>query len=451
MHSVLVWQRGKVLQEEYFSPFASSSLHRMFSVTKSFTALAVCGLMAQGKVRPEDRIASFFPEYLPEDPHPWLTEMTLSDMLSMRTCHAQTTYKADMTKNWVESFFKTVPDHRPGTVFKYDTSSAHTLSGLVKKLSGMGMLDYLRSLYLDRLGFSREAHILEDPFRIEMGGSGLVASPRDLLSTARFLLSLYKGTWKEDFGDVLLSGDGAPDEAFFDRYASYVRTCMSFHASTLHEGKTLDECQGYGWQFWMVRGGISMYGMGGQYVVFYPDLDLIIVTTADTQALQGGTQYILDECFRLCQAFCRLEGISPSPVLCPSLEGEVLYSAKDLEEKLKKCAGTYRIPKEGSPFTDLYISMEEISLENREYHFTFPLRGDPRGRVRDPKYDQALYIYPSLLKDGNICLYIQILDDYTGSIRIVLSPDQDLVTLYIRKIEESLFGEFGGFLEARKV
>ena len=451
MHSVLVWQRGRILQEEYFAPFTASSLHRMFSVTKSFAALAVCGLMARGRIRPEDKIASFFPEYLPPDPHPWLTDMTLEDMLSMRTCHASTTYKADMTKDWTESFFRTVPDHRPGQIFKYDTSSAHTLSALVKKLTGTGMLDYLRSLYLDRLGFSPDAHILEDPFGIEMGGSGLVASPRDLLALARLLLSFYKGTWKEDFGDVLLSGREEPLEAFFDRYAGLVRTCMSFHASTLHEGKTLDECQGYGWQFWMIRGGIAMYGMGGQYVLFYPDLDLIVVTTADTQALQGGTQYILDESYRLYQAFCRLEGLSPAPVLCPSLVKEAPSSGKSLREKLEECAGTYRILKDGAPFTALHISPEEISLESTECRFTFPLQGDPCGRVRDPKYGQALYVYPSLLKDGRICLYIQILDDYTGSIRILLSPEGDALTLYMRKIEESLFSEFGGFLEARRI
>ena len=450
MHSVLVWQRGRILQEEYFAPFTSSSLHRMFSVTKSFAALSVCGLMAEGKLRPGDKIASFFPEYLPPDPHPWLTDMTLEDMLSMRTCHASTTYKADMTKYWTESFFRTVPDHRPGQIFKYDTSSAHTLSALVKKLSGTGMLDYLRSLYLDRLGFSPDAHILKDPFGIEMGGSGLVCSPGDLLAAARLLLSFYKGTWKEDFGEVLLTGKGARDQAFFDRYAGLVRTCMTFHASTLHEGKTLDECQGYGWQFWMVRGGIAMYGMGGQYVLFYPDLDLIVVTTADTQAVQGGTQYILDEAYRLSQSLRRMEGVSSPPILCPSIVGEVPSCREALREKLKGCAGAYRVLKEGSPFHTLYISPEEISLESRGRRFTFPLQGEWSG-IRDPKYGQALYIHPCLLKDGNICLYIQILDDYTGSIRILLSPEGDSLTLYMRKIEESLFSEFGGFLEAVRI
>jgi hypothetical protein len=130
--------------------------------------------------------------------------------------------------------------------------------------------------------------------------------------------------------------------------------------------------------------------------------------------------------------------------------GEVPSHEKSLREKLKECAGAYKVLKEGAPFHALCISPEEISLEGTGCRFTFPLQGE-WSRMVDPRYGQALYTYPCLLKDGNICLYVQILDDYTGSIRMVLSPQGDRLTLYLRKIEESLFSEFGGFLEARRI
>ena len=87
LHSVLVWQRGRLLEEKYFSPYDPSLLHRMFSITKSFTALAIGGLIAEGKLALTDKIIRFFPEYVPDDPHPFLAEMTIGDMLSMRTCY----------------------------------------------------------------------------------------------------------------------------------------------------------------------------------------------------------------------------------------------------------------------------------------------------------------------------------------------------------------------------
>ena len=178
MHSALIYQNGRILEESYFEPYSGDSLHRMFSVTKSFTSLAVGGLLAEGRLSLGDRIIDYFPEYTPLDPHPYLAAMTIRDMLTMRTCHKATTYKINMAEDWVRSFFITPPDHRPGTVFKYDTSSAHTLAALVKKLSGRGILGYLRQIFPEELHFSEDALVLTDPFGTELGGSGLLARPR---------------------------------------------------------------------------------------------------------------------------------------------------------------------------------------------------------------------------------------------------------------------------------
>ena len=79
--------------------------------------------------------------------------MTIRDMLMMRTCHRRTTYKEGSSSwdyvtsycdNWTESFFKVKPDHDPGALFFYDTSSPHTLGALIEKLTGMDLADYLR-------------------------------------------------------------------------------------------------------------------------------------------------------------------------------------------------------------------------------------------------------------------------------------------------------------------
>ena len=196
-HSVLIARKGTLIQEEYFSPASRDGLHRMFSITKSFTALAVSALIAEGKLSAEDPIIRFFPDFTPENPHPYLREMTVQNLLDMKTCYDVTTYKANLSENWVRSFFITAPTHRPGQIFKYDTSAAHTLAALVKRLTGLGVLDYLRTVYLDGIGFSKDARILTDPFGDEIGGSGLIAKSSDLLALSLFLMALYKGTWRE--------------------------------------------------------------------------------------------------------------------------------------------------------------------------------------------------------------------------------------------------------------
>ncbi len=51
----------------------------------------------------------------------------------------------------------------PGTNFSYDTGSTHVLGALAEKLSGMKLLDYLRSKVLDELGFLKRCIYSDRP------------------------------------------------------------------------------------------------------------------------------------------------------------------------------------------------------------------------------------------------------------------------------------------------
>ena len=144
LHSFLLWKSDNLVAEGYYAPVKRNDLHRMFSVTKSFVSIAIGLLQEECRLTLDDPIVKFFPEYVPDpaQAHPWLLATTIRDMLSMRSCHATTTYDKFSSKtDWVASFFTVPPTHKPGTVFHYDTSATHTLCALVEKLSGMTMLD----------------------------------------------------------------------------------------------------------------------------------------------------------------------------------------------------------------------------------------------------------------------------------------------------------------------
>ena len=444
LHSVLIDHHGKRIEEQYFSPCEKDTLHRMFSITKSFTAFAVSALAAEGKLSFDDPIIRYFPEFTPADPHPYLKEMTIQNLLDMKTCHKSTTYKLDLKENWVRSFFITPPDHRPGQIFKYDTSAAHVLAALVKRVSKKGILDYLRPVFLDAVGFSKEAYVLPDPFGDEIGGSGLVAKPADLLVTAKLMMSFYKNDWKAKYPELIRP---QYDEAFFERYAVLIRQCMSYRSPTLHEGKTFDECQGYGSQIWRIRNGIMLYGMGGQYVLFYPEEDLIIVTTADTQTMQGGSQLILDEAYRIDNLLRKQEGRTPSPVSFPDHTQEY-GNAGMLSDVLSIYSGTYRFLPNPNGFVSISISDEEVLLEHESCTYRFPLSLSETIMTVDPKEHQKLYVRTSPCIDGGLYVHAQILDEYVGSIRFLIHGSQNNITVYIRKIEESLYPELNGIFEA---
>ena len=284
MHSFLFCKDNCLVAEGYYAPVKKNDLHRMFSVTKSFTSIAIGLLKEEGRMSLDDSIVKFFPEYVPNtsEAHPWLLATTIRDMLSMRSCHASTTYDKFSSKtDWVKSFFTVAPTHKPGTVFHYDTSSSHTLCALVEKLTGMKMLDYLRNKVLNEIGFSKEAYCLTDGFGVSMGGSGLMATSRDLMLFALLILNNGKLNGKQYIS------------------ADYIKESTSFQTATCVTGPVPSESQGYGLQFWIgEHNSIVCYGMGGQLAILLPEYNTAIVTTADTQGYQGGNQVIYDAIFR---------------------------------------------------------------------------------------------------------------------------------------------------------
>ena len=284
MHSFLLCKDDCLVAEGYYAPVKKDDLHRMFSVTKSFVSIAIGLLQEEGRLSLDDSIVKFFPEYVPNtsEAHPWLLATTIRDMLSMRSCHASTTYDKFSSKtDWVKSFFTVAPTHKPGTVFHYDTSATHTLCALVEKLTNMKMLDYLRNKVLNEIGFSKEAYCLTDGFGVSMGGSGLMATSRDLMCFA--LLILHNGKLN---GKQYISAD-------------YIKESTSFQTATCVTGPIPSESQGYGLQFWVGEHNSSVcYGMGGQLAILLPEYNTAIVTTADTQGYQGGNQVIYDAIFR---------------------------------------------------------------------------------------------------------------------------------------------------------
>ena len=280
IHSLLMMRHGKIFLEAYWAPWTADKLHRLYSITKSFTALLIGCLEEEGKLSLDDRIVDYFPEYCPEDIHPYLASLTIRDMLMMRTCHRTATYKMGRTRcvsswrtDWVKSFFDTAPDHAPGTLFMYDTSSSHVLACLVERLSGMDYMSYLRSRLKGISDISDDSYILHDPEGNPCGGSGVMMKPSDLVRIA----------WHVHSG-----GPGLPSPSFMQDALSPLSA-----SNPGLGGDDADERAGYGYFFWMMsHGSAAMYGMGGQYAILIPSKDMVVVTTADTQPLKEGNEII---------------------------------------------------------------------------------------------------------------------------------------------------------------
>lgn len=442
MHSVLISRHGNLITKAYYAPYKEDTLHRMFSVTKSFTSIAIGKLVESGQLSLSDHITKYFPDMLPEQVHPFLNEMTIEDMLKMQTCFSQTTYKANPNSNWVESFFTTRPSHKPGRVFNYDTSASHTLCALVERLTGKALLDYLRESVLDQLGFSKQAYVIKDPFGTSMGGTGLMATSMDLLLFATLIFQ--EGNFKQK---QLLSKE-------------YIQNAIAHHSDTLIHGPTKEERCGYGYQFWRIQhNGYACYGMGGQLAICLPDYDLIVVTTADTQGIQGGNQYIYNALYEEILPYLSDTPLAPNNTDKKALDSHIEtlslapLSGETRSEIIKDIqSNVYTLATNNSEFEKIYLEFNEekengkLIIQKHNSTYTIPFGLGHMVISSFPIYNQRCSSSAIWLRPDTLYIKSHIIDECIGSIHFHLTFKENTLSLYMKKIEETYFNEFSGYI-----
>lgn len=453
MHSLLVMRHGKLVLEAYYKPYTADTLHRMYSITKSFSSLGIGLLEADGKLSLKDPICDYFPEYVTEETHPWVREMTIEHLLMMSTCHDMTAYKkTSTTENWVESFFKKEPTHRPGTVFMYDTSASHTLCALVEKLTGMDVLDFLKERFLRQIGVGEDTYILKDPFGVSMGGTGLMLRPEELLRVGMLLMNHGK--------DPSHYGEADAKQIY---PADYIERATAFHTSTTVN--SLRE-KGYGYQFWRIpREGYACLGMGGQALLCYPKEDMICVITADTQNVPGASDLIYPILERTLFAGINQEA-GPLPEdptaekrleeVCRNLSIPVLpqfWNGETVEQQVN--GKLYHVEqRNGYPFTQFSVVFEGdggvlyYTIDYNTYRLPFGF-----GKLAEslfPAYDQKCAASASWVSSDTLYICSWLIDECVASIyfKLHFGPDGTL-TIRMKKTEETKFNEYQGILTCK--
>lgn len=446
LHGYLLLSGKNVIGEKYTAPYGPETNHRMYSIAKSFTALAVGLLVKEGKVALDDKICDYFPEKLPQNgahcwckTHPWCAEMTIRDMLTMRTCYAFTTFKRYDSPDWTESFFRIEPDHVPGTVFAYDTSSAHVLAALVEKLTGMDMLDYMRQMALDKVGFSKGAYMMKDPVGVSQGGSGLMCTLRDLARVA-YLCNHYG----------VLGG-----EELFSQ--EYMREATSNQVPTdLHP--TLDEQQGYGYMFWMPRKeGFVMYGMGGQLAVCFPKLDFCLMTMADTIGSPAGLQMIYDCFYRTIYPHLVTGNMPPNnknvmDADVQKLAADEKYVAQAAELQRSTQDAVYKFYENQLEWKWVQFNWHsgEIRFETPEGEFTLTFGSmDNWHKQLFPNTNYKCEC-AGVWKQGHFILHCFVTDEEQGHVSMDFAWKDERLTLRTNSTGEPFFKYFKGFGSAQK-
>ena len=262
LHSFMLYRSGAVIAEGWWDPYRADRMHMMHSVTKSF---AVCGVglaLAEGRFGLHDKVVSFFPEMLPASVDAKLASMTIEDLLTMRTGHAEevsgSVWRQDKT-SWLAEFFKIPVVYQPGTHFVYTSAATYMLSAIISKTTGQPLRDYLQPRLFEPLDIKHFDWPL-DPHGISPGANGLSCETSALLKLG--VLHLQNGMWN---GKQIL-----PRE--------WVAAVQAQHV----KGK-------YGYQWWLGPHDYSARGLFGQYVMVFPESDAVLVMTA---AIQPGRNFL---------------------------------------------------------------------------------------------------------------------------------------------------------------
>ena len=144
-----------------------NTLFAIASNTKAFTAASLAILVDEGKVRWDDRVTKFLPDFRLYDP--WVSsQMTIRDLLSHRSgldtfsgdlLWYDTTYTTDEIIRRAR-YLKPVSDFR--TKYGYQNLMFITAGRVIEKASGMKWADFVRSRILDPLGMTRTTTSVRD-------------------------------------------------------------------------------------------------------------------------------------------------------------------------------------------------------------------------------------------------------------------------------------------------
>lgn len=280
-HSVVVARRGAVVAEGWWDPYGPELPHDLYSLSKTFTSVAVGLARAEGLLSFDDPVLSFFADEAPAAPSEHLAAMRVHHLLTMRTGHHEdTSGHAFAAADVARAFLELPVEHPPGSWFVYNTAATYMLSAIVTRVTGQRLLDYLGPRLLEPLGITG-ATWEQCPRGVDMGGFGLALRTQDVAALG--VLLAQDGV----VDGVRLLPEGWVAQATADGAPAGV-------ARVVGDGPA-EWQQGYGYQLWRCRhGAFRGDGAFGQFCVVVPEHDLVVATTAGDLDMQGVLDRVWD-------------------------------------------------------------------------------------------------------------------------------------------------------------
>lgn len=200
--ALLILARGRIVHEYYANGMTAAKPHMLFSITKSIVGLVAERLIDEGIVDPATTVATCLPELA----RTGFADASLRHLLDMTDgAHFDENYDDPAAEVHLYSAAYWRPERglggvagalpkmtrrasAPGSAFFYRTPVADVAGLMLRRLTGRSLADLIADMIWRPAGCHDEAYMLLDTAGMEIAGTGLNATPRDLARLALWLL-----------------------------------------------------------------------------------------------------------------------------------------------------------------------------------------------------------------------------------------------------------------------
>jgi CubicO group peptidase (beta-lactamase class C family) len=263
VHSLLVIRHGYVVVDTYFYPYSAGTPHDLASVTKTLTSTLTGVAVKNGFLKLDQPLVSFFPDEQVEEAK---RKITIEDTLRMQTgldCGflpgEQELERMKRSENWVRFALSLPVKYEPGTHPSYCSPGYHLLGSAIGAAAHMKEAEFGRKYLFEPLGM-KPGVWGEDPQGRNHGWGDSHFFPEDVAKLG--YLYLHGGEWN--------------GKQIVDKEWVKMSTAMP-------PGKRSDPGgYGYEWNVTQGPGGLQFggTGRGGQTLLVWPELDMVVVSMA---------------------------------------------------------------------------------------------------------------------------------------------------------------------------
>lgn len=295
---VLIAKEGKPLLRKAYGmadiekniALRADDVFRIGSITKPFTALAIMLLEEEGKLKLDDDITRFLPDY-PTQGHKVTIAHLLThtsgiaiytDIASVRSAITPTSTTAE-----VINLFKNSPmTSEPGELYDYNNSGYYLLGAVIEKVSGMSYADFLAKRIFIPLGMTNTAY--EGAERGAKRVTGYRTQDGRFEVAPMFSVNrAFASGGLVSTADDFLRWQNAMTQGKLLKPATWKRV---FTPATLNNGKATE--YGYGWSLRKLRGQAMREHSGviagfQAMVIMLPEEQLSVIFLTNQQARQN--------------------------------------------------------------------------------------------------------------------------------------------------------------------